>query len=235
METNIKTENMEKTTTTLSVYVQVPVTGRPWAEALREADARCRAVEAAGHVAVNPLRLAGDGANGADGADEAPETMAPTREATARAMGRCVEALLGCDALLLHPAAADTGECPTEERYSKGCRTEALAAITYGLRVLTLSDEGRLEEDTTRFHRASVVVRSLGMVSDGFLCITDRGDYSSSCVYGKHMDLAAAIANEMKCNKPVVKLMDTAQALRKVFGDKANGADEANEANEANE
>lgn len=216
METNIKTENMEKTTT-LSVYVQVPVTGRPWAEALREADARCRAVEAAGHVAVNPLRLVHNEANGADGANEAPETMAPTREATARAMGRCVEALLGCDALLLHPAASDTGEDPKEMRYSKGCRTEALAAITYGLRVLTLSDEGALREDDTRYERFRVVTKSLALAADGFLCIADRGGYTSSCVYGKHMDLTAAIANEMECSKPVVKLMDTAQALRKFF------------------
>lgn len=227
METNIKTENME--TTTLSVYVQVPVTGRPWAEALREADARCRAVEAAGHVAVNPLRLVHNEANGAD---EAPETMAPTREATARAMGRCVEALLGCDALLLHPAAADTKECPTEVRYSKGCRTEALAAITYGLRVLTLSDEGALREGDTRYERFVVVSKSLALAADGFLCIADRGDYTSSYVYGKHMDLVAAIAHEMKCNKHIRMLMDTAQVLRKVLGDKANGADEANEANE---
>ena len=234
METNIKTENMEKTTT-LSVYVQVPVTGRPWAEALREADARCRAVEAAGHVAVNPLRLVHNEANGADGANEAPETMAPTREATARAMGRCVEALLGCDALLLHPAAADTNEDPKEIRYSRGCRTEALAAITYGLRVLTLSDEGALREDATRYERFRVVTKSLAMAEDSILCIADLGEYSSSFVYGKYIDLVSAIVNEMESKKHLRKLMDMAQEMRKVFGDKANGADEANEANEANE
>ena len=229
METNIKTENMEKTT--LSVYVQVPVTGRPWVEALREADARCRAVEAAGHVAVNPLRLADNGANGAD---EAPETMAPTREATARAMGRCVEALLGCDALLLHPAATDTRECPTEVRYSKGCRTEALAAITYGLRVLTLSEEGRLEEDTTRFHRCSVVMRSLGMVSDGYLAVADRGEHSGSSVFGKTMDLAATLANEMANHSHVRRIVRLATTMVECFGG-LNGANGTNGANEPNE
>ena len=153
----------------MKVYVQVPVTGREWKEALREADALSEKVVAEGHEAVNPLRLMDNGQSGA------PETIAPSASETARAMGRCVEALLGCDALLLHPAATDTGECPTEVRYSKGCRTEALAAITYGLRVLTLSEEGRLEEDTTRAHRAGVVIRSLGMVSDGYLAVNDRG------------------------------------------------------------
>ena len=66
----------------MKVYVQVPVTGREWKEALREADALSEKVTAAGHEAVNPLRLMDNGQSGA------PETMAPTREATARAMGR---------------------------------------------------------------------------------------------------------------------------------------------------
>lgn len=230
METNIKTENMEKTTT-LSVYVQVPVTGRPWAEALREADARCRAVEAAGHVAVNPLRLVHNEANGA------PETMAPTREATARAMGRCVEAMLGCDALLLHPAASDTGEDPKEIRYSKGCRTEALAAITYGLRVLTLSPEGAIREDTGRYERFRVVTKSLALAADGFLCIADRGGYTSSCVYGTTLSIASAIANEMRSNKHIRMLLKLAQSVREFVSDEANldGANGANGADGASE
>lgn len=195
----------------MKVYVQVPVTGREWKEALREADALSEKVTDAGHEAVNPLRLIDNGQLGA------PETMAPTREATARAMGRCVEALLGCDALLLHPAAADTGECPTEVRYSKGCRTEALAAITYGLRVLTLSEEGRLEEDTTRFLRASVVMRSLGMVSDGYLAFVDRGERSSSSMFGKAMNLASTLANEMMNYPSVRKVVNLATAMSECF------------------
>lgn len=208
----------------MKVYVQVPVTGREWKEALREADALSEKVTAAGHEAVNPLRLMDNGQSGA------PETMAPTREATARAMGRCVEALLGCDALLLHPAAVDTGECPTEVRYSKGCRTEALAAITYGLRVLTLSEEGRLEEDATRFHRAGVVMRSLGMVSDGYLAVNDRGERSGSAVFGKTMDLAAALANEMANHSHVRLIVRLATTLVKCFDGIKEEADGANEA-----
>lgn len=197
----------------MKVYVQVPVTGREWKEALREADALSEKVVAEGHEAVNPLRLVhGDGANGADEADEAKETN------EARAMGRCVEALLGCDALLLHPAATDTGECPTEVRYSKGCRTEALAAITYGLRVLTLSEEGRLEEDTTCFRRAGVVIRSLGMVSDGYLAFVDRGERSGSSIFGKAMNLASTLANEMVNHPPVRKVVNLATAMSECFG-----------------
>lgn len=203
----------------MKVYVQVPVTGREWKEALREADALSEKVEAEGHEAVNPLRLVhGDGANGADEADEANETIAPSASATARAMGRCVEALLGCDALLLHPAAVDTRECPTEVRYSKGCRTEALAAITYGLRVMTLSEEGRLEEDTTHAHRAGVVMRSLGMVSDGYLAVADRGEHSGSSVFGKTMDLAATLANEMANHPPVRRMVRLATTMSECFG-----------------
>ena len=212
----------------MKVYVQVPVTGREWKEALREADALSEKVTAAGHEAVNPLRLMDNGQSGA------PETMAPTREATARAMGRSVEALLGCDALLLHPAATDTRECPTEVRYSKGCRTEALAAITYGLRVLTLSEEGRLEEDTTRSHRCSVVMRSLGMVSDGYLAVNERGERSGSAVFGKTMDLAATLANEMANHPHVRRMVRLATTMVERFGG-LNGANGTNGANEPGE
>ena len=206
----------------MKVYVQVPVTGREWKEALREADALSEKVTDAGHEAVNPLRLMDNGQSGA------PETIAPSASATARAMGRSVEALLGCDALLLHPAATDTRECPTEVRYSKGCRTEALAAITYGLRVLTLSEEGRLEEDTTRFRRASVVMCSLGMVSDGYLAVADRGEHSGSSVFGKTMDLAATLANEMANHPPVRRIVRLATTMVECFGglNGANGTDE---------
>ena len=196
----------------MKVYVQVPVTGREWKEALREADALSEKVTAEGHEAVNPLRLM-------DNCQlEAPETIAPSAEATARAMGRCVEALLGCDALLLHPAAADTKECPTEVCYSKGCRTEALAAITYGLRVLVLSEEGRLEEDATRFHRSSVVIRSLGMVSDGYLVVVDRGEHSGSAIFGKTMDLAATLANDMTNYPHISRIVKLATTMSECFG-----------------
>ena len=210
----------------MKVYVQVPVTGREWKEALREADALSEKVTAAGHEAVNPLRLMDNGQSGA------PETIAPSASETARAMGRSVEALLGCDALLLHPAATDTGECPTEVRYSKGCRTEALAAITYGLRVLTLSEEGRLEEDATRAHRSGVVMRSLGMVSDGYLAVTDRGERSGSAVFGNTMDLAALLANEMANHSHVRLIVRLATTLVKCFDGIKEEADGANEPGE---
>ena len=45
----------------MKVYVQVPVTGREWKEALREADALSEKVVAEGHEAVNPLRLMDNG------------------------------------------------------------------------------------------------------------------------------------------------------------------------------
>ena len=203
----------------MKVYVQVPVTGREWKEALREADALSEKVVAAGHEAVNPLRLMDNGQL------EAPETIAPSASETARAMGRSVEALLGCDALLLHPAAADTKECSTEVRYSKGCRTEALAAITYGLRVLVLSEEGRLEEDATRFHRASVVMRSLGMVSDAYLAFVDCEERSVSAMFGKTMVLATTLANEMANYPPVRQIVKLATAMSDCFGG-LNGASE---------
>ena len=218
----------------MKVYVQVPVTGREWKEALREADALSEKVVAAGHEAVNPLRLMDNGQLRIDNCQlEAPETMAPSASETARAMGRCIEALLGCDALLLHPAAADTKECTTEVRYSKGCRTEALAAITYGLRVLVLSEEeGRLDEDATRYRRASVVTRSLGMVSDGYMAFVDRGEHTGSTTFGKTMDLAATLANEMANNPLISRIVKLATTMSECFGGikkEADGADGADE------
>lgn len=99
------------------VYVQVPVTGRLRARAEAECAARCAVLEAAGMEAVSPFSLGLD---------------AGTPDAVA--MGRCVEALLGCDGILLHPSAVDlTG------RYSRGCRAEACVAASYGLRAWRLA------------------------------------------------------------------------------------------------
>lgn len=105
----------------MKIYVQVPITGRALDEARNEAAELAAKVREAGYEAVTPFDLG------------------IAEEATSQqALPRCIEALLACDALLLHPANADRstdGELP-----SRGCMVEALTAMTYHLGIYVVED-----------------------------------------------------------------------------------------------
>lgn len=105
----------------MKIYVQVPITGRAIDEARKEAAELAAKVRDAGHEAVTPFDL---------GIAEDAKSQ--------QALPRCIEALLACDALLLHPANGERtvdGDLP-----SRGCMVEALAAMTYHLGIYVAED-----------------------------------------------------------------------------------------------
>lgn len=98
----------------MKIYVQVPITGRAIDEARKEAAELAAKVREAGHEAVTPFDLG------------------IAEDATSQqALPRCIEALLACDALLLHPV--NVGRTTDEDLPSRGCMVEALTAMTYHL------------------------------------------------------------------------------------------------------
>lgn len=110
-----------------NMYVQVPVTGRDWDEACEEAKKLAAAVEMSGEwLAVTPFDLGIE------------KTATPEV-----AMPRCIEAMLMCDALLLHPA--NDGAEYRKPLPSRGCMVEALTAMTYGMPIYTMEADGLVE------------------------------------------------------------------------------------------
>ena len=105
----------------MKIYVQVPITGRALDEARKEAAELAAKVREAGHEAVTPFDLG------------------IAEDATSQqALPRCIEALLTCDALLLHPANTDRGV--HKDLPSRGCMVEALTAMTYHLGIYVVED-----------------------------------------------------------------------------------------------
>lgn len=93
----------------MKIYISLPITGWKMEEVrIRIAYARAL-IEARGHEAVDPLSIQ-------------PDPEAPYAEL----MGRCVTALLGCDAVLMLPGWGK----------SMGCRLERRAAQYYGKKVI---------------------------------------------------------------------------------------------------
>lgn len=105
----------------MKIYVQVPVTGRAIDEARKEAAELAAKVREAGHEAVTPFDIG------------------IAEDATSQqALPRCIEALLACDALLMHPANANRST--DVDLPSRGCMVEALTAITYHLGIYVAED-----------------------------------------------------------------------------------------------
>lgn len=94
----------------MKIYISLPITGY----AIDHVEARCvfatGVLQAKGHEAVNPLDVCGVAGNEMD---------------YAACMGRDIEALLHCDAIVMLDGS----------KQSKGCKLERKAAELYGLQV----------------------------------------------------------------------------------------------------
>lgn len=106
----------------MKIYVQVPITGRALDEARKEAAELAAKVREAGHEAVTPFDLG------------------IAEDATSQqALPRCIEALLTCDALLMHPA--NVNRSSNDDLPSRGCMVEAMTAMTYHLDIYVTEDD----------------------------------------------------------------------------------------------
>lgn len=96
----------------MRIYISLPITDKDENVQREKAKEAVRAIKALGHEAKNPF-------------DVMPPEWLVGKKAYAYYMGRDIEQLLNCDAVLL----LDDWE------KSKGCRLEQHAAMIYGLRV----------------------------------------------------------------------------------------------------
>lgn len=88
------------------IYISIPITGLDYATQQQLAATHQQVLESEGYEVVNPFELT-------------PEQG----KTDAYYMGRCIEALLQCDAILMCDGWMN----------SKGCRTELFAAEQYGI------------------------------------------------------------------------------------------------------
>lgn len=124
----------------MRVYVQVPVSGRDFEEALKECDERCTDIAAKGHDAVNPLRV----------------LDLPRDTASREAIGQCIALLMTCDAIYVHP---NVTAPKNREDISAGCLAEACAALAYRLKFF-YDNRQTMEALTLRRRRAATAARN---------------------------------------------------------------------------
>ena len=184
----------------MRVYVQVPVTGRDFEEALRECDERCTTIAAKGHDAVNPLRAL----------DLPRET--PSREA----IGKCIALLMTCDAIYAHPNVTDQ---KNKEDISAGCLAEACAALAYGLKFIYdfNHDDGQVEvaaECGDACAEQLVASMALYKVTPSGLILRDReGDKFGSSIWGSVFSISVMLAGKINNDKDYKKIFDIAQMM----------------------
>lgn len=180
----------------MKIYVQVPITGRALDEARKEAAELAAMVREDGHEAVTPFDLG------------------IAEDATSQqALPRCIEALLACDALLLHPA--NVNRTTDKDLPSRGCMVEALTAMTYHLGIYVVED-GAIR----RANGPEITETPMPLIMDyteSFLLIRVYGTKeregnkfrgSGSCV-GKTLDLALQLglaARKDKSTRGIVQL-----------------------------
>lgn len=126
------------------MYIQVPITGRDIEDARNEAKYLKQSVEMFGYEAVTPFDFG-----------------IPENATTPEAMGKCIEELLKCDAILIHDYACDVWTGLDEKVHSKGCRAEALVALSYGMKTYVLPDYGEPEEVITDNPETSYLINRL--------------------------------------------------------------------------
>lgn len=190
----------------MRVYVQVPVTGRKFEEALKECDERCTDIAAKRHEAVNPLRV-----------------LDLPRETTSReAIGRCIALLMTCDAIYVHP---NVTEPEIREDISAGCLAEACAALAYGLKFFydNRHDDGRLdatEESGDSGAEQIVATKALYKVTPSALILRDRpGDKFGSSIWGNSVTISAMIAAKRVNGKNYDKVFRLAELLLEQLDD----------------
>lgn len=183
----------------MKIYVQVPITGRALDEARKEAAELAAKVREAGHEAVTPFDLG------------------IAEDATSQqALPRCIEALLACDALLLHPANADRrtdGELP-----SRRCMVEALTAMTYHLGIY-VEEDGAIR----RAYISEITITPIPLIMDYAESILfvrnygtkelDNNDIDGTCsAVGNMFSLGLQIgdsANKSEKIKDIVRVANT--------------------------
>ena len=164
------------------MYVQVPVTGRDWDEACEEAKKLAAAVEMSGEwLAMTPFDLGIE------------KTATP--EVT---MPRCIEALLTCDALLLHPANADPEY--GKPLPSRGCMVEALTAMTYDIPIYTMEADG--PEEVPEYNVARIPNPLISTFLRGFFFIytfkeNDAHYHGGTSIIEEVMSLVMQVAADM--------------------------------------
>lgn len=169
----------------MRVYVQVPVSGRDFEEALKECDERCTDIAAKGHEAVNPLRV----------------LDIPRDTASREAIGQCVALLMTCDAIYAHPNVTDPSE---KEKISAGCLAEACAALAYGLKFIwdNKHDDGEVMNTTEKDPQNAkqlIATTTLYKVCDTALILRDRpGEHFGSTIWGNPARIAGMIARKME-------------------------------------
>lgn len=165
----------------MRVYVQVPVTGRNFEEALKECDERCTDIATKGHDAINPLRV----------------LDLPRDTASREAIGRCIALLMTCDAIYVHP---NVTKPENKEDISAGCLAEACAALAYDLKFIwdDKHADGSLdatEESGDTCAEQLVATTALYKVTPTALILRDRsGNMFGSSIWGNTIKIAEMIA-----------------------------------------
>lgn len=167
----------------MRVYVQVPVSGRNFEEALKECDERCTDIATKGHDAVNPLRV----------------LDLPRDTASREAIGRCIALLMTCDAIYAHP---NVTKPENREDISAGCLAETCAALAYDLKFIwdNKHNDGSLdaaEESGDRCAEQAVATTALYKVTPTALILRDRpGNNFGSSIWGNSITIAVMIAEK---------------------------------------
>ena len=184
----------------MKVYVQVPVTGRNFEEALRECDERCTTIAAKGHNAVNPLRAL----------DLPLETL--SREA----IGKCVALLMTCDAIYAHPNVTNPKD---KKDISAGCLAEACAALACGLKFIydEYGDDGSLDvaaECDDECAEQLVATTAMYKVTPTCLVLQDRqGDKFGSSIWGNLFDIAMMLAEKANNDEDYKMMLNFARVV----------------------
>lgn len=189
----------------MRVYVQVPVSGRTFDEALKVCDERCTDIAAKGHEAVNPLRV----------------LDLPRETASREAIGKCVALLMTCDAIYVHPSITNVKD---KEHISSGCMAEACAALAYRLKFIYdyYHDDGSVDVTTECDDNNAeqlVATTALYKVTPSGLILRDRpGDHFGSSIWGNVLNIAMMIYKKINQNCDIKKAFDIAQLIKEQDG-----------------
>lgn len=186
----------------MRVYVQVPVTGRNFEEALRESDERCAEIAAKGHEAVNPLRV----------------LDLPLEPTSREAIGKCIALLMTCDAIYVHPNVTNPDD---KKDISEGCLAEASAALAYGLKFIWDYDHDDKEgvevaaECDDACAEQLVATTALYKVTPSCLILRDiEGDKFGSSIWGNSFKIAMMLSTKINQEGEFKKTFEIAQLMR---------------------
>lgn len=184
------------------MYIQVPVAGRDYDEAKKEALQRALIAENAGFRAMTPFDIVDD-------------PGVPVH----KAMGACVDRLLVCGAILAHPWAGRNRKGEEGAPYSKGCALELLAAAIYGVEIYELNDDGELEQATIIARKVAAEV--LYDLAEHLLIFMSSGEKCLCYLAkGKLLRQATMVADVMVEDDAMKVIYEMAGTLVKTYGKK---------------